>query len=190
MWIKLQLVSWGPWVRTRCETVPGLSLGCLSHPKRQPPAPETAQSPPAWRSLCAWEASSWEANPLQLSDSACFCHSRGSSSSHHSEECTPRTTICHCQPEEQLHSIHPESTDTSRAHEMTGIHTVSNASLAISHVPTWDPDAAWRLVGKVHPFGAFRVTLLSSLIICSLQGEWRNLRKSFCPKSNSCKNLR
>lgn len=86
-------------------TVPRLPL---PPQETQTLAPEAAQSPPAWCSFHAWEASSWEATPSQLSDSTCFSQSRCSSLSHHSEECTPHTTICHCQPGKQLHSVQPE----------------------------------------------------------------------------------
>lgn len=81
--------------------VPGASRGCPSA-SRQTPAPGAAPG----------------TVPVPVRPQAetrtprCFLTElvfvRCTSPNHHSEECSPHTTICHCQPGEQLYSIQPE----------------------------------------------------------------------------------
>lgn len=85
--------------------------------KRQIPAPEEAWNSHPKTAPHTCKASSWAESPLLLSDKTCFSQLRNTSPSHHSEEYTSHTTICHCQPGEQLCPLQPE---ISRHQHQTG----------------------------------------------------------------------
>ena len=149
----------------------------LTPKETQTLASEAAQSPPAWCSFHAWETSGWEGNPLQLSDSTCIV-SLGAQL-HPTTQRSICTTICHCQPGEQLHSSQ-EPTNTRD----------SSTSPSPSYPTVTEPlgtGAAWSLVGKAQPFAGPKGDFLtpSHLITCSFKGEWKNLGESLPPTSNT-----
>lgn len=161
-------------------TVPRLPL---TPQETQTPASEAAESPPAWCSFHAWETSGWEANPLQLSDSACIVSLdaqsipslRGAYALHHHLSLSARGAITF-QPGTNRHTWDDRQTQCLW-------YTAAPSYPAVTE--PLGTDAAWSLVGKAQALQTLRVPLLLSLNTCSFKGEWRNLGKSLSPTSNS-----